>query len=390
MQIGYNVHCKLLLIIGLAIGLALSACEPAVENVGQPVPVSADFPKLLQRFHRLGQGRTLLPPPVIYRDSIPAYSGAKAKIQYKIRLASRPVGFHHQVVKLHGRGYPVSYSVLYQSDLVALFKDGSLGCFRLTDFGHDHVLERQLNTRRWQRHWIVNHELIALSKGHHYVFDSVHRAWQPYRQPVPFGLRPKLFEDSRYLVYSDCQGEWGGTVYFFNKASRQTRRANAACAVDVWQEKGKYQLLASLNSTAQAVIVDPEILPLASAAKNERINWQYDFDLPEKGVVPVFDYYGIKSFGGFRWQGETVYIMCWLDTTFLATIAHDQMTIIDPLFADGLFTHDPITTSYGPALALTNLDFYGLGGSDEVATLLWQGKQLTKVEWGEQPQDTDY
>jgi hypothetical protein len=82
--------------------------------------------------------------------------------------------------------------------------------------------------------------------------------------------------------------------------------------------------------------------------------------------------------------------MRWLGTTFLATIAHDQITIVDPLFADGLFTHDPITTSYGPTLALTNLDFYGLGGSDEVATLLWQGKQLTKVEWGEQPQNIDY
>jgi hypothetical protein len=268
MQIAYTVHCKLLLLIlGVGTALALNTCTPAIENAAPPVPISADFAKLLQRFHRLGQGRNLLPPPVIYRDSLPSRSGAKAKIQYKIRLASHPIGLHPQVVKLHGRGYPVSYSVLYQSDLVALFKDGSLGCFHLTDFGHDHALERQLNTRRWQRHWIVNHQLIGLSKGHHYVFDSVHRAWQPYRQPVPFGLRPKLFEDTRYLVYSDCKGEWGGTVYFFNKASRRTRRANAACAVDVWQENGKYQLLASLHSTAQAAIADPEILPLASTTK---------------------------------------------------------------------------------------------------------------------------
>ena len=105
-------------------------------------------------------------------------------------------------------------------------------------------------------------------------------------------------------------------------------------------------------------------------------------------MKPIFNFYGIQLFGGLRYQNQTLYLMYWRNTTFLVTIAGHRITIVDPLFANDLYTHNPVTTTYGPNLALTNLDFYGLGGSDEVAALLWQGRQLTKIEWGEQPDET--
>ena len=107
--------------------------------------------------------------------------------------------------------------------------------------------------------------------------------------------------------------------------------------------------------------------------------------LPEKGVNPVFDFNNLELFGGFRWQNQTFYLMHWRETTFLTTIDRQQISIADPLFADNLYTHNPITTTYGTDLALTNLNFYDLGEGNEMATLLWQGQQLTKIEWGEQP-----
>ncbi len=142
-----------------------------------------------------------------------------------------------------------------------------------------------------------------------------------------------------------------------------------------------------MGSAAQAAIDDPEQLPLVAVPNDDHTSWEYTFTKPEKGVVRLFDYYGLQLFGGFRWQNQTVYLTHWRRTTFLATIANKRLTIVDPLFNDGLYTHEPVTTAYGPNLALTNLDFYGLGGSDEVATLLWQGAQLTKIEWGAQPEE---
>lgn len=352
--------------------------------------VSTDFADLLQLLSKRGPKNTLLPPPVVYRDSGETIKGVRRR-QYEIHVAAQPLGLRHRVVQLLGKGYPVSYSVLYQGCLVALFKNGQFGCFRLTDFEPDERLEHLLNTDQWQKHWLIDQQLIALHGQQYYVFDQVAQVWQPYQRPVPFGKRPKLYEDSRYLAYDDCNGEFGGTVYFFNKATQKAHWANATCANSVWQEKGQYRLLASLGhmmgSAAEATIADPEKLPLVSTPKNDKADWQYDFTKPEKGVVRLFEFVDFQLFSGFRWQNQTVYLTRWRRTTFLSSIANNSITIIDPLFSNGLYAHRPVTTSYGPDLVLTNLDFYGLGGSDEVATLLWQGSQLTKIEWGEQPKE---
>lgn len=380
----------------VGVGLAGVACRHAAEQASPPVAVATSFAKLMRRFQQVAPWDTLLPAPRIYRAR---QLNKTRRVQYEVWLARQPLGLRPQILQLRdpagsSKGYPVSYSVLYQQRLVALFRGGNFGCFRLIDFTRDLQLEAQLNTHQWQRHWLIDEQLVALRKGQYYAFDQARRMWMPYKKPVPFGTAPKLFEDAHYLVYADCQGEFGGRVYFFNKQTHLTHRANATCATSVWSENGRYRVLASLAhgllSGRSAVIPNPELLPLTSAPEDDRSDWQYDFTLPEKGVVPVFDYNGLQLFGGFRWQGQTVYLTHWRNATFLATIVDKRLTIIDPLMSDGLYTHQPVTTSYGPALALTNLDFYGLGGSNEVATLLWQGQQLTKIEWGEQPQDIGY
>jgi hypothetical protein len=361
----------------VSIGITLVTCKPAAEKAPSPTAVSTSFAKLLHRFKRVMPWDTLLPVPLIYRAHN-TYNKL-SPVQYEVWVANHPIGLRPRVVQLRdpaksSEGYPVSYSVLYQKCVVALFKGGNFGCFRLTDLMHNQQLEAQLNTRKWQRNWIIDNQLVALNQGRYYVFDLASRAWLPYRKPVPFGTAPKLFEDTRYLVYADCQGEFGGSVYFFNKQTRQIHRANATCATSVWSENGQYRVLASLAhglmASRSAIIANPEILPLASAPKDDQVDWQYDFKRSEKGVIPVFDYTGLLLFGGFHLQNQTVYLTHWRNTTFLATVADRRLTIIDPLFSNWLYTHEPVTTSYGARLAMTNLDFYGLGGSSEVAALL--------------------
>ena len=378
-------------LVSVGFMVACVACRHATEQVPPPVAIATSFTKLLERFQQAASWDTLRPAPRIYQARL----GKDRKVQYEVWLAKQSLGLRPQVIQLRdaavsSRGYPISYSVLYRQRLVTLFKGGNFGCFRLTDFTHDQQLEAQLNTHKWQHHWLIDKQLVALRQGRYYTFDQTSKAWVPYEEPVPFGRNPKLFEDAHYLVYSDCRGEFGGHIYFFNKQTHLTHRANATCATSVWSENGQYRVLASLGhgllSGRSAVITNSELLPLASTPEDDQIDWQYDFTLPEKGIVPVFNYSGLQLFGGFRWQGQTVYLTHWRSATFLATIADKRLTIIDPLMGDGLYTHEPVTISYGPALTLTNLDFYGLGGSEEVATLLWQGQQLTKIEWGMQPE----
>jgi hypothetical protein len=351
------------------------------------------FKPLLRRFHQERYTNTFRIPadfllPVIYRDS--TYGPEKQRhLKFELSLAAKPLGLQHQVVQLRGHGYPVSYSVVFQGHLVALFKTGKFGCYQLSDLAANEELERQLNTKTWQRHWLIESQLVAQSGKRYFAFDPQTCIWHPYKQPVPFGKQPKLYEDARYLVYADCQGEFGGTAYFYNKQTKETHRVGATCANSVWQEKGQYRMLASLGhmmgGADASIIIDPELLPLASATTKKRALIVAEDTSAAKNILPLFDFYGLQLFGALRYQHQTLYLMHWRSTTFLATIAEQQITIVDPLFANSLYTHNPVTTSYGSELALTNLDFYGLGGSSEVAALLWQGQRLIKIEWGKQP-----
>lgn len=372
----------------LGIGLMLAACR--LHDSNSSTTTSTNFFALLKRLNWPERGDTLLPPPLLYRDSAYTDQGEKRQLQFELWLADKPLGLQSRVVQLRGHGYPVSYSVLFQNCLVALFKNGKFGCYRLTDFTPDEQLARQLNTGNWQRHWLIGGQLVAQNKRGYYAYDPRVPGWQPYEQPVPFGKQPKLYEDARYLVYASCKGEFGGTAYFYNKQTGQTHYVGATCANSIWQEDGHYKLLASLGhmmgSAGASTIITPELLPLTSVAK-KALATDSARAIGRKNILLLFDFYGIQLFGALRYQNQTLYLMYWHDTTFLATIDGKRITIVDPLFTNSLYTHDPVTTSYGPELTLTNLDFYSLGGSDEVAALLWQRQQVTKVEWGEQPDE---
>lgn len=72
----------------------------------------------------------------------------------------------------------------------------------------DKVFEGELNTKKFQYHWIIGDRLIGLSKGKYYYLDS-NKKWIKYSNIVPMKQQPKLFEDSTYISFADCHGEWG-------------------------------------------------------------------------------------------------------------------------------------------------------------------------------------
>ena len=394
--------CSWLVLLLVSLLPATAFCQTkAAVPPGTPV----GFVPLLERLahYRLDRRGNELPwpaPPLLECDT--TYGKNR---RFELRLADKPLGLQHRVVRLAGRGYPVSYSVVWQGHLVALFKDGKFGCYQLADLAPDEQLARQLDGQGgWERCWLVGGQLVVQKGTRNFHYDPAIAGWQPHMQAVPFDQQPKLYEDARYLVHAECEGEFGGTVYFYDKQTGRTHWANAACANSLWQENGQYYLLVSLGhmngSAASAIISNPDVLPLVKPLKpvkglrpngpfqrKENIDWQYDFTKPERGVTRLFDFVGLQLFGGLRWQGQMLYLTHWNQTTFLATIDGTRITVVDPLFANDLYTHNPVTTTYGPNLALTNLDYYGLGGSDEVTALLWQGQQVTRIEWGKQPDE---
>ena len=375
---------RCLKVLVLAIGLPLTGWS-------QAGPIPPAFEPLFQRLQQAPFKNSFEKPITfsssgVYRDSVYG-SNNRWKLNFKLSLASKPLALQRRVVALTGNGYPVSYSVVFQNCLVALFKDGKFGCYRLPDLTLDKQLTRRLNTGSWQRFWLMDGKLVAQNTQGTSAYDTNTHAWQPYTQPVPFGQRPKLYEDARFLVYATCDKDFGiaghGAALFYKKATGQTFSFQATCPTSMWEQAGQYTLLWSnklSNGSGCVLITTPELFRQVSgpraAPRSIESHATPDFST-------AFGFQSLQLLGGFRWHAQTLYLVNWHRSTFLATIDGSRVIIVDPLFSNDLFPDSPVTTTYSPAVSLTNMGDTKLGESSERTALLWQGQQVTRIEWGE-------
>src|SRR5688500_13549323 len=108
----------------------------------------------------------------------------------------------------------------------------------------DFDFEKKLNSKKFKYHWIIDGKLAALAGGKIYVFDD---KWTTLKTKFPLEKQPKLFEDNEFIVFGDCHGEWGGTIYFFEKTSAEIYLTESTCANSVYKKDNKYLVLAQLG-----------------------------------------------------------------------------------------------------------------------------------------------
>jgi hypothetical protein len=276
----------------------------------------------------------------------------------------------------YGRSsFPLVFSLVYQNHLISLFEEGKFTCHNLDDFERNRQLENKLNSRNCFYAWIIQNQLVVKS-GLEYYYLEEDSNWTSYSKPFPLFSKNipmlgggKLFEDEDYIIYKECHGEWGGTIFFYSKTSMNTYKTSATCANSVIKKDGKYYILSHLGhmsgSASVQIITNPENLKTPI------------------GTEELFSYFNIQIFSSFNISDSTFYMVHLNDETFLASIKNDTISIVHPLFNNDLYTHDPITTSYGDNLTLMNLDFYGIGQKREVSCIVIKDNNLTKINWKE-------
>lgn len=344
-----------------------------------------DFSKLINYFEETSR-HVLSPRP----DSV-KLPLLHAEKEYTIGLSGNPISFNTRTVVLEnpfGNKFPVSFSVIYQDRLVSLFEPGVFVCHSIPSMSRDIAFEEKINTKRFNYHWFINDELIGISDNEYYFYDPVN-GWSKYDLPLPIKDQPVLFDDDFYLCFRDCYGEWGGTVYFFDKATHKIYYTEATCANSVLKSDGNYFVLSHLGhmmgsarlkeipNPAKLSVVDPEDI-------NKTVDGQaLGYTDKSNASQPVFKYLGIQIFSSFIYNNKTVYMVNWRKATFLAEIDNNRISIINPLFNNDLYTHDPITRSYGNTVFM-NLDFYGIGRYQEISGIIIQGDTLIKYDWNQQ------
>jgi hypothetical protein len=284
------------------------------------------------------------------------------------------------------KNFPRSYSVIFQNSLVSLFENGRFYCLNLEDQTRDTELEKKINKRKFKYHWIINGQLGGIAGNSILVWNG--DKWKKHRDAFPIKNQPILFEDEKFIVFSDCSGEFGGTVYFFEKSSSKTYFTESTCAVTVTKDTTGYLVLSSLGhgmgSAEIKSIDDPTKLSIADPDKirSFKNGMAYGYADKSKAYTIRTEFRGLQLFSSFTHNHKTLYIVNLPEITFLAEIDGTEIKVVHPLFYNDLYTHNPVTKTYGK-YTLINLDFYGIGLEREIGVLVISDHKITKIDWNE-------
>lgn len=369
-------------IVLLALALALQASGQSLGNGGDEV---AQFLKLLSdrpyfSFNPASaDSKTVL--PTIHKNN-----------EFEIRLSDTVLNLKERRVVLEnpygGGRYPLSFSVIYKDRIVSLFEPGKFACYDLA-LNRDLAFEKRLNQKTFKYHWIIDNTLVAKSGKTLYSW-SENDGWVAFQKNNPMNNQPKLFEDEKYIVYFHCNGEFGGTIYFYNKANKDIHVTEATCANSVNVKDNQYLVLTSLGHMMGNMklksIRNPAALPRLRYLRKLKLDgWagsNIGYADSSKHSRKVFEFYQLLAFSSFRRGNDLLYWINWNNFNLLATIDKNVISIVDPLFIDHtIYTHDPVTTTYPNGTVLMNFDFYGFGKEREVSIILIDKDQITKVDW---------
>jgi hypothetical protein len=335
---------------------------------------SVNFDVIVKHFRERNYSHDTIRLPLIYDNK-----------EYKIVISNNPIAFDSKEKVLDNPidfKYPISYSVIYQNKLVSLFEPGTFVCHSIPALSRDTIQEAKLNTKIFQYHWLLDNKLVGLSNGKYYYLNS-NNIWDDYTVAVPFTRQPKLFEDENYISFCRCRGEWGGTVYFYNKKTKKTYFTEATCANSIIKKENKYMVLSHLGHMLGRSYLEAISFPerLSSIDLKNMNETPPDYsDRSNSGLV--FNYHEIQIFSSFVYKNRTIYLVYWRDATFLAEIEDNLIQIVNPLFNKELYTHNPITTNYDNTI-LMNLDFYGTAREREVSCIIIIENQIIKLDWNE-------
>lgn len=324
-----------------------------------------------------------------YEDSISIPVIYKGK-DFMVKLADSSLNFDTKFTILDspvpGESYPLSYSVIYRDHIVSLFEPGIFVCFSIKELNRNKDFEEALNKRKFKAHSLIDGKLVALSKfGFWYEYSS--NKWRRIKNIAePNKSKSHLYSDDAFIVYNECNGEFGGTIYFYHRESKKTYFTSATCANTVFKDKDGFKVLSHLGhgmgSADFQLIPDPTKLP---DLKDFKVDKKSIEALGYKDTTnyskEIFDFYWIQVFSMFKWNEQSIYMVHWQNKTFLAEIDETEILIIDPLFNSDMYTHEPITTKYDEDLILINLDFWGIGRDREVSLIMIKGKEITKIDW---------
>lgn len=381
------MHKYLYILLFLGYSISVCAQKPSTE---------VSFEKLISKFEYFFsewgfKKKDTLIEPYLYKDE-----------SYNILISENPIYFKIDTLVIENPyftddfddwddeyiNFPKSFSVIYEDHLISLFDNGKFVCHNLNDYSRNVKLEDELNSKKFKYHWIIDGKLYAQSNS--ILFSGLYQwdgeKWNNADIRVPVDEQSILLSDDKFIVYRNCSGEFGGTIYFYDRQSKKTYFTESTCANTLVKKNGQYQILAHLGhmmgSSEIKTIDDPKKLTRAKKNQLKIKGGNLGYQDKTNECSKEFDLYGIQLFSVFNYKDRRLFLAHINECTFLAEIDGKEIQIVNPLFNNDKYTHDPITKTYGE-YTLINMDFYGIAFDREVSVMIIKDDKITLLDWNE-------
>jgi hypothetical protein len=356
-----------------------------------------NFDKLVEHF----RNNNLVNLRITPKDSISESSIYKSE-DFNVAVSENPIQIEFDTLVLENPFYtddfddwddnfinfPKSPSAIYDNNLITLFGNGKFVCHNLNNYQRNQIFENKLNSKKFKYLWLIDDKLYASNKSFIFggLFQWTGEKWKRAEILNPVKEQPILYSNKEFIVYRKCSGEFGGTIYFYDRKSKKTYYTELTCSNTVTKKDGQYRILGHLghmSGTSEIkVITDPRKLDKANNKQLKLESGNLGYQGKSNAFDKPLDFYGIQLFSTFKIADRQVFLTYFNERTFLTEINDKEVEIVNPLLNNDKYTHDPITRKYGK-YTLISMDHYGTAKDREVSIMIIENNKVTLIDWNE-------
>ncbi|HEY4198738.1 MAG TPA: hypothetical protein VGM63_24525, partial [Mucilaginibacter sp.] len=156
----------------------------------------------------------------------------------------------------------IEVSILYQNNFYCLKSDNQIFVVDAETHLIDSSYQDNSKNIKLLNLYLLKDTLIGLTRWNTYFLNGQHK-WILRNKGISI---PPIYEDDNYLVSSTCSGEFGGSLYFQDKKTKELHECACTCDVNLIKDNEKYIVTASLSHLAGYTnvfqIADPSKLKL--------------------------------------------------------------------------------------------------------------------------------
>lgn len=136
-------------------------------------------------------------------------------------------------------------TVIYSDKLISVGLNGGFVCINPRNMEVDSIFSKKLNSDFFTNLVYRQDTLISEKFGELYYLNR-DTIWTKYSFKLPVKLFDILYEDNQYILYPCDFGEWGSSLYIYDKYSQSTKGLSVSdCPRSVIKQNGKFLISAA-------------------------------------------------------------------------------------------------------------------------------------------------